>query len=45
MVSFQLWGLDYMIDADFKVQLLEANVSPACADALLPQVGALLVFC
>lgn len=38
-VSFQLWGLDYMVDADFNVQLLEANVSPACADALLPQFG------
>ena len=36
-VSFQLWGLDFMVDADFNVQLLEANVSPACADALLPQ--------
>ena len=30
-------GLDYMVDADLTVQLLEANVSPACADALLPQ--------
>lgn len=38
-VSFQLWGLDFMVDADFHVQLLEANVSPACAEALLPQFG------
>ena len=38
-VSFQLWGLDFMVDADFRVQLLEANVSPACAEALLPQFG------
>ena len=28
-----------MVDADLTVQLLEANVSPACADALLPQFG------
>jgi hypothetical protein len=28
-----------MVDADFNVQLLEANVSPACADALVAQFG------
>jgi hypothetical protein len=37
VVSFQLWGLDFMVDAEFDVTLLEANVSPACAQALLPQ--------
>ena len=35
-VSFQLWGLDFLLDADCGVTLLEANVSPACADGLLP---------
>jgi hypothetical protein len=39
VVSFNLWGLDYMLDADFHCTLLEANVSPACAEELLPAFG------
>eukprot|EP01052_Picozoa_sp_SAG31_P034585 SAG31_NODE_4063_length_3625_cov_1.344016_4_plen_198_part_00 len=39
-VSFQLWGLDFMLDVDCNATLLEANVSPACAEVLLPQFAA-----
>ena len=29
--SFQLFGFDFMIDAQFHVWLLEVNGAPACA--------------
>jgi len=33
--SFQLFGFDFMIDADFKVFLIEINATPASAEHLL----------
>mmetsp|Transcript_30505 Transcript_30505/g.83610 ORF Transcript_30505/g.83610 Transcript_30505/m.83610 type:complete len:122 (-) Transcript_30505:509-874(-) len=33
---FQLFGYDFLIDADLRVWLCEINASPAVADALLP---------
>ncbi|XP_072047171.1 tubulin--tyrosine ligase-like [Amphiura filiformis] len=36
--SFQVFGFDFMIDAAFKVWLIEINGAPACAKRLLPQL-------
>lgn len=41
--SFQLFGFDFMIDAQFHVWLLEVNGAPACAKALLPDLARDLV--
>lgn len=41
--SFQLFGFDFMIDAQFHVWLLEVNGAPACAKALLPDLAKDLV--
>lgn len=41
--SFQLFGFDFMIDAQFHVWLLEVNGAPACAKALLPALAQDLV--
>ena len=34
-MTFQVYGFDFMIDADINVSLLEVNASPAVADRLL----------
>ncbi|KAK7103151.1 tubulin--tyrosine ligase-like [Littorina saxatilis] len=41
--SFQLFGLDFMLDEHFKVWLLEVNGAPACANKLLPDMVRSLV--
>ena len=33
---FQLFGYDFLVDAELRVWLCEINASPAVADALLP---------
>eukprot|EP00118_Oscarella_pearsei_P008558 m.44910 g.44910 ORF g.44910 m.44910 type:complete len:206 (+) comp33551_c0_seq17:531-1148(+) len=37
--SFQLFGFDFMVDADFKVWLMEVNGSPAAAEKLLHEMA------
>lgn len=37
--SFQLFGFDFMVDADLRVYLIEINGSPACARKLLPDLA------
>ncbi|XP_032240390.2 tubulin--tyrosine ligase isoform X2 [Nematostella vectensis] len=37
--SFQLFGFDFMVDATFKVWLLEINGAPASAQALLSSIA------
>eukprot|EP01065_Artemidia_motanka_P030313 TRINITY_DN36324_c0_g1_i1.p1 TRINITY_DN36324_c0_g1~~TRINITY_DN36324_c0_g1_i1.p1 ORF type:complete len:640 (+),score=135.62 TRINITY_DN36324_c0_g1_i1:64-1983(+) len=41
--SFQLFGFDFMVDADMKVWLIEVNGSPASAEALLDNMMSDLV--
>jgi hypothetical protein len=36
---FQLFGFDFMLDADAQVHLLEINGSPAARQVLLPSVA------
>jgi hypothetical protein len=36
--SFQLFGFDLMLDADFHLNLLEVNATPAVAQSLLTRI-------
>jgi hypothetical protein len=39
--TFEIFGLDYMIDENFKVWLIEANTNP-CLELACPLLGRLI---
>ncbi len=39
--SFEIYGFDFMFDADFKVYLIEVNTNP-CLEASSPLLGRII---
>jgi tubulin--tyrosine ligase len=39
MRAYQMFGFDFLVDAQYRVHLLEVNASPGTAEALRPQIA------